>query len=116
LPLAQARASGTWPAVYDRLWEALKARHGTTAGTVEMVEVLKLHRERSRETMLVAAELALERGCLEAAALRHLAHHLAEPLRRPPPLEPGDSLPHVHVPVPSVAMFDGLLSVARAAS
>lgn len=116
LPLAQARTSGTWPAVYDRLWEALKARHGLAAGTVEMVEVLKLHREHPRETMLVAAELALERGCLEAAALRHLAHHLAEPLRRPPPLEMGDGLPHVHVPLPGVAVFDGLLSLARAAS
>lgn len=112
LALAQARQAGAWPPVYDAIWDGLKARHGTAAGTVEMVEILKLHRDHPREELVVASELALERGCLEAAAIRHLVHHLAEPVRRPPPLAAFDNLPEVHVPLPSVAPFDALLTRA----
>ena len=110
--LAQARENGAWPEVYDKLWQGLQRRLGTSEGTVEMVEVLKLHRELSRETLLVAAELALERGCLAADAIRHLVLHLDEPLRRRPPLAHDERLPYVHVPVPGVAVFDGLLTRA----
>lgn len=112
IPLAQARASGEWPASYDMLWEALARRHGRSEGTRQMLDVLLLHREHGRETVEVAVESALELGSLEAAAIRHLARHLEEPTVRSAPLGELGDLERYVVPVPDLSAFDALLGVA----
>lgn len=109
IPLAQVRARGDWPAAYDRFWEALKERHGSVNGTVEMVEVLMLHREMPRDTVLVAVESALELGCLSAEAIRQLTRHLEDPVRQAAPLRDLGDLAQYDVPVPTLDMFAALV-------
>lgn len=110
IALAQARATGTWCARYDEFWKALVTRHGRYDGTVQMVDVLLLHRIFDAETVAVAVGLALEHGAIEAAAVRHLARHLEEPYSRPAPLADLGELVRYHVPVPVVSVFDELLT------
>lgn len=112
VPLAQARAAGEWPTVYDALWEALVARHGRSEGTRQMVEVLLLHREHGRPQVELAAASALNHGSLEAAAVQLLVRQLAEPDVEPPPLDELGDLARYHVPVPDMAVFDQILEVA----
>lgn len=110
VPLAQARASGDWNAQHDDLWKALVERHGRYEGTVQMVDVLLLHRKFDADTVAVAVGLALEHGSIEAAAVHHLARHLEEPYSRPLPLPDLGELVRYQVPVPVVTVFDELLS------
>lgn len=110
IALAQARAAGTWCTRYDALWQALVAKHGRYDGTVQMVDVLLLHRTHGAETVGVAVGLALEHGATDAAAVRHLAHHLDEPYSRPTPLPDLGELVRYQVPVPVVSVFDELLA------
>lgn len=112
MPLAQARAAGEWPKGYDALWDALVARHGKAEGTRQMVEVLLLHREHGRELVEVAAATALERGCIEAEAVKHLVRHLDEPVVDVAPLGELGELAQYVVPVPSLADYDALLRAA----
>ena len=79
--LQQARAAGTWPAVYDRLWAELKRRFGDTAGTRQLLAVLWLHREQPAAGVQAAVEQALELGCCEASAITLL---LSQPSRSVP--------------------------------
>lgn len=112
VPLAQARTAGAWPKVYDALWEALVARHGKAEGTRQMVEVLLLHREHGRELVEVAAATAVERGCIEAEAVKHLVRHLDEPVVQVVPLGELGELARYAVPVPDMAEYDALLGMA----
>jgi transposase len=112
LPLAQARQAGAWPQGYDALWEALTARHGKMEGTRQMVEVLLLHREHGRDLVEVAAATALEHGCIEADAVKHLVRHLGEPVVVVAPLGELGELAQYVVPVPSLTDYDALLGVA----
>lgn len=114
LALAQARLSGEWPTEYDQLWEALKDRHGFQGGTAQMVDVLLLHRALPREAVVAAVERALELGCLEAEAIRHLLHHQAAPAASVAPLEDLGELARYEIPAPRLDVFDALL--VRAAS
>jgi len=111
--LAQARARGVWPAIYDELWTRLMARHGKQEGTRHMVGVLQLgrHEAAGRLADLVAQALLL--GCPDLAAIRHLA--MAADLRHPVmagiavgPLASYDR------PLPVLDAYDGLLAAAEA--
>ena len=42
--LAQARAAGTFTAAHQGSWDAARRRHGDTAGTLALIEVLLAHR------------------------------------------------------------------------
>lgn len=112
VPLAQAREAGQWPKGYDALWEALMARQGKAEGTRQMVQVLLLHREHGRELVELAAATALERGCVEAEAVKHLIRHLDEPVVPVAPLDELGDLARYAVPMPGLAEFDALLGVA----
>jgi hypothetical protein len=70
--LEQWRAQGRWPDSYDRFWTALMKRRGRQEGTREMVELLLLGREHSYAKLEAAIGLALELGCSDAEAVRHL--------------------------------------------
>src|SRR5208337_451717 len=68
--LEQCRAQGRWPASYDQFWELLKQRHGRSAGTRAMVEVLLLGRGSNPEQLRAAVEQALQCGCTDVSAVR----------------------------------------------
>lgn len=71
-PLAQWRAQGRWPPSYDRLWGLMTARHGRQSGTRAMVALIRMGREFGYAKLEAAVDRALELGCLDVAAIRHL--------------------------------------------
>ena len=113
-PLEQWRQSGRWPTSYDRLWQALMERQGRQLGTKTMIELLQLGREQGFARLRVAIEAALDLGCTDAAAIRHLM--AAETLvhQRPAPLVELGALSRYERPEPEVHSYDHLLVVAGA--
>ena len=71
-PLAQWREKGRWPTSYDELWSKLNRRHGKLEGTHQMVELVQLGREHGYDKLREAVSQALELGCTDAEAIRHL--------------------------------------------
>lgn len=107
-PLAQWRASGKWPASYDRLWGELMDRHGKARGTRQMIELLRLGRTLGQGKLKRAVEHALSLGCTDAAAVRHLLTFEESPRHSPMPLEIG-RLSVFERPLPDVGNYDRLL-------
>lgn len=71
-PLAQWRERGRWPASYDELWKRLNERHGKIEGTRRMVELVQLGRKHGYDRLKYAVDQALEVGCTDTEAIRHL--------------------------------------------
>ena len=71
-PLAQWRVQGRWPASYDRLWELMNERQGRQNGTRSMVALIRLGREFGYAKLETAVAQAMELGCTDVAAIRHL--------------------------------------------
>jgi transposase len=61
-PLAQARRDGSFTATHEAFWAAARARHGDTAGTRALIEVLLLHRRLPRAQVLAGITAALQAG------------------------------------------------------
>lgn len=113
-PLAQWRRLGRWPVSYDQFWQGLIERLGKSPGTREMIGLLQLGRVHGQDALRRAIETALDLGCGDSAAVRHLltAPDLAhEPVA---PLAIG-SLARFERPLPVVSDYDQLLAgrVAR---
>jgi transposase len=108
-PLEQWRRLGRWPESYDRFWDALIERHGRSAGTKAMIELLRLGRAHGQPALRGAIEAALVLGCTDAAAVRHLvtAQHLGR--GRPETVEVG-VLAQFERPLPTVGEYDQLLA------
>ena len=82
-PLKQWRQAGKWPISFDRLWSAMKARQGESAGPRAMIGLLELGAEHGWAKLRSAVEEALELGSRDAEAMRHLlASAMAEPRQR----------------------------------
>jgi transposase len=113
-PLEQWRQAGRWPTSYDRLWQALMERQGHQAGTKTMIELLQLGREHGFARLRVAIEAALELGCTDAAAVRHLLAAEALVHERPAPLVDLGVLSQYERPLPEVDAYDHLLVIAGA--
>lgn len=73
-PLEQWRQAGRWPESFDRLWAGLMKRHGRQAGTRQMIEVLRLGREKGYGRLREAVESALSSGSHDVSAIRYLLH------------------------------------------
>jgi transposase len=71
-PLAQWRIQGRWPESYDLLWELMNEKHGRQDGTRSMVALLRLGREFGYARLETAVAQAMELGCTDVAAIRHL--------------------------------------------
>ena len=112
-PLKQWREQGRWPESFDRLWESLRKRHGKQDGTREMIDLLILGRTAGYDRLKKAIEAALNLGCTDPAAVRHLMQS-AELARRPiEMIEPG-ALARYDQPPPAIGFYDELLrEVAR---
>src|SRR5438105_12456991 len=94
------------------MWQALMDRQGRQAGTRTMIELPQLGREQGFARLRAAIEAALELGCTDAAAVRHLL--AAETLvhERPAPLVDLGVLSQYERPLPQVTAYDHLLVVA----
>ncbi len=71
-PLQQWRDNGHWPESFDRLWQSLERREGKQAGTRTMIELLQQGSKHGWEKLKLAVQEALDIGCTDAAAVRHL--------------------------------------------
>ena len=71
-PLAQWRTQGRWPESYDQLWELMNEKHGRQGGTRSMVALLCMGREFGYAKLETAVAQAMELGCTDVAAIRHL--------------------------------------------
>lgn len=104
-----------WPTAYERLLGSLRRRRGDSRGTREFVEILKLHRQFSREAIRRAVETALERQCPGYDAIRQLLHGAHQETPESRPLPPG-LLPGItdrRVGSSDVTRFNALLGGGR---
>lgn len=108
-PLEQWRRAGRWPASYDHYWQALMERQGRQHGTKAMIELLQLGSRHGYDRLRTAIELALQLGCIDAAAVRHLmvSDELAH--QRPVLLLDIGALTRYERPLPHVHAYDDLL-------
>ncbi len=83
-------------------------RHGKQDGTRQMIDLLKLAKQKGRGRLQAAIETALATGCSDAAAVRHLFH--TPDLNRTPreQIDIG-SLERYRRPLPVMSEYDQLL-------
>jgi hypothetical protein len=139
-PLAQARVEGSFTATHEAFWAAARAKHGDSAGTRALIEVLLLHRRLPRGQVLAGITAALQAGSVspdvvaiearKAAATRESTMDEAPSMDNRKPVAPRRSaarlvtlparrnaqLPADARPTPSVADYDQLLSTTRTGS
>jgi len=124
VPLAQARAAGTFTAAHQRLWDAARVRLGDGAGTRVLIEVLLLHRRLPPEPVTAGITAALQVGScspdvVAVEARKHAAAAGTRGRAGEAPRPSGASvisLPRRQAPLPadqraapSVAAYDQLL-------
>jgi transposase len=108
-PLEQQRRAGLWPRSFDDMWQALITRSGKQIGTRHMIELLKLARQFGREHVCQAIDSAMETGCTDIAAVKHLIH--ADGLGHPAcGLMDIGSLERYHRALPAMNEYDQLLA------
>jgi transposase len=127
VPLAQARADGSFTAAHEALWKQARARLGDGPGTRALIEVLLLHRRLPAGSVTAGIEAALEAGTcspdvVAVEARRHAAAvgpaALAEPARVPRRSRAAvitlprraAPLPDDRRPAPDVSAYDQLLA------
>jgi hypothetical protein len=132
VPLAQARAAGTFTAAHQQLWDAARSRLGDGPGTRTLIEVLLLHRRLPAASVRAGITAALEAGTCspDVVAVEARKHadaagaRAAEMPAAPAPRARGAAvitLPRRQAPLPpdrraapSVAAYDQLLGRPQA--
>lgn len=137
VPLAQARRDGVFTAVHEAFWATARARHGDTAGTRVLIEVLLLHRRMARAHVLAGITAALAAGSVspDLVAIEARKAALAAPAAEADPACTVDKRASVRSPAklvtlsarrnarqfpadarpaPSVAVYDELLTAITA--
>src|ERR1700737_581875 len=71
-PLQQWRQAGRWPECLDRLWRQLEQRHGKSAGTREMITLVRAGSVEGWDRLISAVGEALRLGVTDAAAVLHI--------------------------------------------
>jgi transposase len=126
VPLAQARAGGSFTAAHEALWAQARRKLGDGAGTRALIEVLLLHRRLPAASVAAGIEAALRSGTcspdvVTVEARRHAAAAGA-PAAEPPAPAPrrsraavvtlprrSEPLPADSRPAPDVSAYDQLL-------
>ncbi len=126
VPLAQARAGGSFTAAHEALWKAARAKLGDGAGTRALIEVLLLHRRLPAGSVTAGIEAALQAGTcapdvVAVEARKHAAGARAAAGQAPGPAPRRSRsavitlprrtapLPADGRPVPDTAAYDQLL-------
>jgi transposase len=108
-PLQRWREAGRWPQSYDQLWASLNERHGKSAGTRDMIELLQAGRRLSYARLTGAIETAVALNCMDAAAVRYLLNQVESSNKSAPALEIG-ALSCYERPLPDLAAYNQLLT------
>jgi hypothetical protein len=113
-PLAQCRAEGLWPQVFDTFWQACQKRLGKHEGTRAMVDLLLLGRKCGWPALQKAVESTLELGSSDENVVR--CQLLTPTAKAPiPPLSQEElgRLSRYDRPMPEMIGYDQLLGGAR---
>ena len=113
LPLAQERDRGNWPATFDELWVALRARWGESEAAKQMVDVLMLCREHGPACVELAVRGVLAAGAIDGRAVGVLARRTST-TAPPARLDGLEARLAVHDrPEPDLAGYDELIGGVR---
>lgn len=110
--LAQWREAGRWPDCMDTIWGQLRARHGLSQGTREMIELVRAGLSDGWERLVAAVEEALRLGVSDAAAVIHILRLPDPEQRRRYAVALSEELQQFERPLPALNDYDLLLADA----
>ncbi len=112
-PLEQWRQAGRWPECLDRVWRLLEQRHGRSAGTREMIGLVRAGLAEGWDRLIAAVEQALTLGVSDAAAVLHILRMPDPDDRRRYAITLAEELAQFERPMPTMNEYDLLLAEAR---
>ena len=112
-PLQQWRQAGRWPECLDRIWHQLEQRHGKSAGTREMITLVRAGSVKGWNHLIAAVEEALRLGVTDAAAVLHIMNMPDPQQRRQYALALAEELVQFERPMPVMDEYDLLLTDTR---
>lgn len=107
--LVQARTSGRFTEAHQRFWDAARRRLGDQAGTRALIGVLLEHRRLPHDSIVAALDGANQVGVVDPAVIAVEARRHTDQ-RSPADVIPIGALSRYDRPVPSVAVYDQLLT------
>jgi hypothetical protein len=108
-PLQQWRQAGRWPVCLDRIWGQLERRVGKSAGTREMITLVRAGSVSGWGRLITAVEEALRLGVTDAAAVLHILNMPASEERRRYAIALSEELAEFERPMPVMDEYDLLL-------
>jgi transposase len=109
-PLQQWRQAGRWPECLDRIWQQLEQRHGRSAGTREMITLVRVGSVKGWGRLITAVEEALRLGVTDAAAVLHILNMPDPEQRRQYAIALAEELAEFERPMPVMDDYDLLLT------
>jgi len=109
-PLKQWREAGRWPDCLDRIWKQLEERHGKSAGTREMITLVRAGMAEDWSRLIAAVEEALRVGVSDAAAVLHILRMPDAEQRRQYAIALAEELKQFERPMPVMDDYDLLLA------
>lgn len=111
-PLEPWRQAGRWPECLDRVWHLLEQRHGRSAGTREMIGLVRAGLAEGWDRLIAAVEQALTLGVSDAAAVLHILRMPDPDDRRSYAIALAEELAQFERPMPTMNEYDLLLAEA----
>lgn len=102
--LAQARSSGRFRPEHQQFWDLARRRHGDSAGTRALCDVLLLHRHHDNDHVISGIRAALSIDSVDAGVVAVETRRAIEHLEPEPPLGPVER-------VPDLSIYDQLLTI-----
>jgi hypothetical protein len=109
-PLKQWREAGRWPDCLDQIWKQLEERHGKSAGTREMITLVRSGMAEDWNRLIAAVEEALRLGVSDAAAVLHILRMPDTEQRRQYAIALAEELKQFERPLPVMDDYDLLLA------
>jgi len=109
-PLKQWREAGRWPDCLDWFWKQLEERHGKSAGTREMITLVRAGVAQGWDRLIAAVEEALRLGVSDAAAVQHIPRMPDAEQRRQYAIALEEELKQFERPLPVMDDYDLLLA------
>lgn len=102
--LAQARSSGRFRPEHQQFWDLARRRHGDSAGTRALCDVLLLHRHHDNDHVISGIRAALSIDSVDAGVVAVETRRAIEHLAPEPPVGPIER-------APDLSIYDQLLTI-----
>lgn len=112
-PLQQWRQAGRWPDCLDRIWGQQEQRLGKSAGTREMITLVRAGSVSGWARLIASVEEALRLGVTDAAAVLHILNMPDPDERRCHAIALAEELAAFERPMPVMDDYDLLLKDTR---